>query len=140
MSSRPPGTRRRHVEAVIRNYLRLPGTPLRASRRDRRLAAQLHDRGVPLRVIWAAFVLAATRRVLRSPQQRKLEKIRTLHYFLGAIDEVLDTGLDQGYVEYLAAKIAPFVKQKEALLASPPQCPSTASSTTGQKTAIPDGR
>jgi len=119
VSSHPPGTRRLYVEAVIRNYLRLPGTPLRASRRDRRLAAQLYDRGVPLRVIWAAFVLAAARRVVRSPQQRNLEKIRTLHYFLGAIDEVLDTGLDPGYVEYLAAKLTPFVKQKEALLPSP---------------------
>lgn len=135
-----PGTRQRYVDAVIRNYQRLPGTPLRASRRDRRLAAQLHDRGVPLRVIWAAFVLAAARRVVRSPHQRKLETIRTLYYFLGAVDEVLDTGVDPDYVDYLAAKIVPFVKQKEALLASQSGPSSIASSTAGQKTAIPDGR
>ena len=135
-----PGTRQRYVDAVIRNYLRLPGTPLRASRQDRRLAAQLHDRGIPLRVMWAAFVLAAARRLVRSSQQRKLENIRTLYYFLGAVDEVLDTGLDPDYFEYLAAKIVPFVKDKEALLASRAALPSTSAPSDGQKTAIPDGR
>lgn len=47
--------------------VRLPGTPLRASRRDRQLAAALHDRGVPLRVVWAAFVLTAVRWAIRGP-------------------------------------------------------------------------
>ena len=134
-----PAARQRYADAVIRNYLRLPGTPLRASRQDRRLAAQLHDRGVSLRVMWAAFVLAAARRVVRSSQQRKLEKIRTLYYFLGAVDEVLEAGVEPDYVEYLAAKIVPFVKEKEALLASRAAMPSTSASSTGQKTAISDG-
>ena len=111
--------RQAYINAIVTNYLRLPGTPLRASRRDRRLAAVLHDRGVPLRVVWAAFVIAAVRWAVRGPQQRKLETIRTLHYFLPAIDEVLDTSPDSDYVEYLAARLRPFVAEKERLLASP---------------------
>ena len=100
------------------NYVRLPGTPLRASRRDRKLAAELYDRGVPLRVVWAAFVIAAARWTIRSPQQRKLDAIRTLYYFVPAIDEVLDTSPDPGYVQYLAGKLRPFVAEKDRLLAS----------------------
>jgi len=113
-------TRQRYVDAVLRNYLRLPGTSLRASRRDRRLAAALYDRGIPLPVVWAAFVMAGTRWAVRTPQQRKLEPIRTLHYFLTAIDEVLDTTPEPGYIKYLAAKLQPFVKDKEDRLASTP--------------------
>jgi hypothetical protein len=110
--------RQAYVNAVVTNYLRLPGTPLRASRRDRRLAATLHDRGVPLRVVWAAFVIAGVRWAIRGPQQRKLETIRTLYYFLPAIDEVLKTSPDSDYVQYLAARLRPFVAEKERLLAS----------------------
>ena len=113
-------TRQRYADALLHNYIRLPGTPLRASRRDRRLAVALYDRGIPLEVVWAAFVMAAARWAIRSPQQRKLEPIRTLYYFLPAIDEVLNTAPEAGYIDYLAEKLQPFVKDKEARLASPP--------------------
>ena len=111
-------SRQLYVDRVVASYLRLPGTPFRASRRDRRLAAALCDRGVPLRVVWAAFVIAAARWAIRGPQQRKLDKIRTLYYFLPAVDEVLDISPEPGYVQYLAAKLRPFVAEKERLLAS----------------------
>jgi hypothetical protein len=107
-----------YVNAVVTNYLRLPGTPLRASRSDRRLAAALYDRGIPLRVVWAAFVVAAARWVIRGPHQRRLDKIRTLYYFLPAIDEALEAQPEPDYVRYLAAKLAPHVAEKERLLAS----------------------
>ena len=64
--------RQSYVDSVVRNYLRLPGTPLRASRQDRRLAAALYDRRIPIRAVWAAFVIAATRWAIRTPQQRPL--------------------------------------------------------------------
>lgn len=112
--------RQAYVDSVVRNYLRLPGTPLRASRRDRQLAAALHDRCIPLRVVWAAFVMAGVRWALRSPQQRRLEAIRTLSYFVPAIDEVLTTPPESSYIQYLATKLRPFVIEKEAQLASPP--------------------
>lgn len=123
--------RQAYVNAVAANYVRLPGTPLRASRQDRRLAAALHDQGIPLHVVWAAFVLAAARRAIRSPTQRTLDPIRTLYYFLPAIEEVLACTPEPDYVQYLAAKLRPLVTEKEALLAS---------SRHGQIPAIPDGR
>ncbi len=110
--------RQAYVNAVVQNYVRLPGTPLRASRRDRKLAAALYDRRVPLRVVWAAFVIAAARWAIRSPQQRRLDVIRTLYYFVPAIDEVLDTSPDSDYVHHLAGKLRSLVTQKERLLAA----------------------
>ena len=110
--------RQAYVTAVLANYVRLPGTPLRASRRDRQLAATLHERGVPLRAIWAAFVIAASRRAIRGPAQRKLDTIRTLYYFLPTIDEVLELQPDPDYIHYVAAKLRPLVAEKERLLAS----------------------
>ena len=111
-------TRQAYVNAVARHYVRLPGTPLRASRRDRKLAAALYDRRIPLQVVWAAFVIAAARWTIRSPQQRKLDAIRTLYYFLPAIDEMLNTSLDPGYVQYVAGKLRLFVAEKDRLLAA----------------------
>jgi hypothetical protein len=114
--------RQAYVNAVVNNYVRLPGTPLHPSRRDRQLAGALHDRNVPLQVVWAAFVLAGVRWTIRGSEQPPLEPIRTLYYFLPAIDEVLDTQPDPGYVQYLAAKLGPFVAEKEARLkAAPPR-------------------
>jgi hypothetical protein len=112
----PTCRRQLYADAVLKNYIRLPGTPLRASRRDRLLAAALYDRGIPLPVVWAAFVIAAARWAIRSPQQRKLAAIRTLYYFVPAIDEVLDTPPDPGYVEYLASKLQSLVAEKDRRL------------------------
>ena len=122
-------TRQLYVDRVIRNYLRLPGTTLRASRRDRYLAAHLYDRGIPIHIVWAALAMVAARWALRSPQQLPLPPIRTLYYFLPAIDEAFSALPEPGYIQYLAAKLRPFVREKEARL-----------STAGQNTAIPGGR
>jgi len=108
--------RQAYIHAVVRNYLRLPGTPLRASRGDRRFAGVLYDQRLPLRVVYAAFVLAIARREVRSPSAPRHPAIRTLHYFCAALDEILETQPDQAYIEYLATKIKPLVAQKDALL------------------------
>lgn len=108
--------RQAYVDVVVTNYVRLPGTPSRASRQDRRFARSLHEQCVPLRVVYAAFVLAIARREIRSAIQPRLKSIRTLRYFQGAIDEVLSVGLDPAYVHYLAAKIKPLVAEKDATL------------------------
>jgi hypothetical protein len=108
--------RQAYVNAVATHYVRLPGTPLRASRRDRQLAGILYDRRIPLATVWAAFVIAATRWAIRGPEQRTLETIRTLYYFLPAIDEVLETSPEPGYVQYLAGKLGPFVAEKRIRL------------------------
>jgi len=111
---RPPDQERIYIEAVLATYSSLPGTPARPSRQDRRLARDLCRRGVPLRTVRTALLLAAARRTLRSGPP--LPPVRTLHYFLPAIEEVLEIPPDPGYVEYLAAKLKPFASQKSALL------------------------
>ena len=108
--------RQAYVNAVVTNYLRLPGTPLRASRLDRAFARQLFEQRVPLRLVYAAFVLAVARREIRSPNLDRLPPIRTLRFFQGAIDEAIQTQLDPDYVRYLAAKIRPLVTEKHAAL------------------------
>ena len=107
---------RLYIEAVIREYLWLPGTPRRACRQDRRLAAALYEQAVPLPAVHAALLLAAARRTLRSSHLMPLPPIRTLHYFLPVIEEVLHRPPEPGYVEYLAGKLRPFASQKTALL------------------------
>ena len=108
--------RQAYVNAVVRNYVRLPGTPLRASRGDRQFARVLAEKRVPLRVVYAAFVLAIARREIRSPSLCRLPAIRTLRFFQGAIDEVGETPPDPAYIHYLAAKINPLVAEKERAL------------------------
>jgi hypothetical protein len=108
--------RQAYVNAVVSNYARLPGTPLRPSRNDRHFAGVLYQQRVPLRVVYAAFVLAIARREIRSPSLCRLPAIRTLRFFQGAIDEVGETPPDPAYIHYLAAKISPLVADKELAL------------------------
>jgi hypothetical protein len=113
---RPADQERLYLEAVLQTYTALPGTPERPSRTDRQLARQLCRQGIPLRAIRAALILAAARRAIRSGPP--LPKVRTLYYFLPAIDEVLATAPDPGYVEYLAGKLQPMIAEKERVLAA----------------------
>lgn len=113
-----------YIAAVVNNYVRLPGTPLHPSRADRRFAALLYARRVPLRVVYAAFVLAVARRELRPADLPAHPAIRTLHFFEGAIDEVLTTNPAQGYVQHLADRIRPLVERKAAPGGAPTPPPS----------------
>ena len=110
---RSPDLERVYFEAVLATYSSLPGTPAQPSRQDRRLARELCRRGVPLRIVRTALLLATARRTLRSGPP--LPPVRTLHYFLPAIQEVLDQPPDPGYAEYLDAKLKTFASQKTAL-------------------------
>jgi hypothetical protein len=111
---RPADQERVYLDAVLATYSSLPGTPIQPSRRDRALARELCRRGVPLRTVRTALLLAAARRTLRSGPP--LAPVRTLHYFLPAIQEVIELPPDPAYVDYLAAKLKPFASQKTALL------------------------
>lgn len=139
--------RQAYVNAIVGNYVRLPGTPLRASRGDRHFARVLYEQRVPLHVVYAAFVLAIARREIRSPSLPRLPAIRTLHFFQGAIDEVVETQPDPAYIDYLATKIKPLVAEKETALRTAAQCnvlrPAAAPnalSTNCQKPAVSDRR
>lgn len=111
---RPPDHERVYLEAVLGLYCSLPGTPEHPSRQDRQLARELCRRSVPLRVVRAALMLAAARRTIRSGPA--LPQVRTLHYFLPAIDEVLEHPQDPDYLAYLAAKLQSFTSTKGPLL------------------------
>ena len=66
---------------------------------------KLQERGVPLFTLEEAFLLAAARRCFRAPDTQPLSPIRSLHYFLPVIEEVLAKPLADGYSEYLKSKL-----------------------------------
>jgi len=108
-----------YLDTVLTLYHKLPDTPQRHSRYDRHLAAQLHQRQVPLPLIEAAFLLATARRLLRDPSYPPLSPIRSLHYFLPLIDELLDRPLTPTYLAYLRHKLASLHPPIEIYLLNP---------------------
>jgi hypothetical protein len=94
-----------YVHHVLEAYRKTPGTMKTVRRPDRLLAAQLHQRGVPLEAIENAFVLAAARRMTRPPDAPPLGAIRSLAYFLPVIEEVLDLHVSPEYFQHLRHKL-----------------------------------
>jgi hypothetical protein len=74
-------------------------------RADRLLASQLYQRGISVKVIENALVLAATRRLIRPTTAPPLGTIRSLAYFLPMIEEVLELRVSPEYFEYLRHKL-----------------------------------
>ena len=73
---------------------------------DRRLAIELYRRGVPIEIFRAAIRLAALCRLLRDPALPQLAPVRSLHYYLPVLDELLRTPPDPAWLDYLAARLA----------------------------------
>jgi hypothetical protein len=92
-------------QTVVDLYLRLPETPRRLSRFDLRLVRQLGERQIPLPVIETAFLLATVRRAARRPDALPLGPIRSLHYFMPVIDELLARPVPESYRTYLRSKV-----------------------------------
>jgi hypothetical protein len=109
---------RRYVRAVLARYLWLPDTPSQSSRHDRRLARSLYERGVPVLVVEAALLLAATRRALREPWLEPLPRVRSAHYYLPIVAEVLDNPRepDLDYMTCLLRRLRPLAELKQARL------------------------
>jgi hypothetical protein len=97
------------LERFLRLYLALPHTPSRASRYDRRLAIELRQRRISWEAVETALLLAMARRCLRDPSLAPLPPIRSLHYFLPVIEEVLSMEISPDYVRYLKRKLAPYL-------------------------------
>jgi hypothetical protein len=95
-----------YVRQVLAAYRKTPGTMGTVRRADRLLAAQLYQRGLSLKVIENALVLAATRRLIRPSEAPPLGTIRSLAYFLPVIEEVLTSPVSPEYFEYLRYKLA----------------------------------
>ena len=95
-----------YIRQVLEAYRKTPGTMGMVRRADRTLAAQLYQRGLSVKVIENALLLAATRRMIRPTDAKPLGTIRSLAYFLPVIEEVLELHVNPDYFEYLRHKLA----------------------------------
>jgi hypothetical protein len=100
-----PQNRQRYIKQALDLYRAIPGTMGRIRREDRQLAADLHDRGINLAALEVAFVLAAARRCFRSPDAHPLTPIRSMHYFIPVIEEILVNPPAAEYLAYLKSKL-----------------------------------
>ncbi len=94
----PQGTdtataRERYVRALLELYVSTPGVLGHVRRADRELAGQLYDRRIPFYVVADAFIVAAARRARHNAFSTPLPAIRSLHYFVGVVRELLDRPL-----------------------------------------------
>jgi hypothetical protein len=94
-----------YVRRLLAAYRSTPGTAGVVRRPDRVLAAQLHQRGVPLEAVENAFVPAAARRLIRPVGAAPLGTIRSLAYFSPVIEEVLQLQVSQDYFQHLRHKL-----------------------------------
>jgi hypothetical protein len=94
-----------YIRQVLEAYRKTPGTMGTVRRADRTLAAHLYQRGLSVKVIENALVLAATRRMIRPTDAPPLGTIRSLAYFLPAIEEVLELRVSPDYFQYLRHKL-----------------------------------
>jgi hypothetical protein len=96
---------RDYVCRLLDAYRVTPGTCGAVRRADRVLAAQLHERGVPIEEVENAFVLAAARRLIRPVGAAPLGTIRSLAYFVPVIEEVQQLQVGQEYFQHLRYKL-----------------------------------
>jgi hypothetical protein len=109
IDSNPAG----YVATVLALYLSLPETPIRTNAMDHRHARLLQQRDVPLRVVESAFLLASLRRLIRPKDVPPLSPIRSLAYFLPAIEELLADPSPDNYLDYLRLKLNRILNSKE---------------------------
>lgn len=100
-----------YVQKLLEAYQHTPGTTGQVRPPDRLLAAQLQQRGIPLRTVQNALVLAAARRIFRPPEAPPLTTVRSLAYFVPVIEELLTTQVSEDYFQYLRRKLEPFYFQ-----------------------------
>ena len=100
-----------YIRQVLEAYRKTPGTMGTVRRPDRALASQLFQRGVAVSVIENAFVLAATRRLMRPTDAPPLGTIRSLAYFLPVIEEVQGLRVSPDYFQYLRQKLERFASK-----------------------------
>ena len=94
-----------YVRRVLDAYRVTPGTCGAVRKADRAFALALHARGVPLEAVENAFVLAASRRIVRSFDAPPLGVVRSLAYFGPVIEEVLESTVSQHYYQYLRSRL-----------------------------------
>jgi hypothetical protein len=93
-----------YIKQLLELYRQTPGTLGRIRREDLLLALEFHKRGIALPILEKAFLLATARRYLRDPKAPPLGPVRSLHYFVPVVDELLANPLPDSYFDYLQAK------------------------------------
>jgi hypothetical protein len=86
----PQATQNAYVRELLRAYVATPGVLGCVRRADRELAGRLYDQCVPLYAIQNALLVAAARRLRNNAFDTPLPPIRSLHYFLPVLKEILD--------------------------------------------------
>ena len=94
-----------YVRQVLEAYRTTPGTTGTVRRPDRLLAEQLYRRGLSVKVVENALVLATARRLMHSADAPPLGTIRSLAYFLPVIEEVLELRVSPEYFQYLRHRL-----------------------------------
>jgi hypothetical protein len=90
------------VRRVLDAYRRTPATTGHIRPADRRLARELHARGVSVQTVDDAFLLASVRRFALPLPSGLPPTVRSLAYFLPVVHELLATPVNDGYRRYLA--------------------------------------
>ncbi len=111
-------TKKDYVRRILAAYCRTPGTTGVIRRNDRLLAADLYARGVSATIVENALVLAASRRIFRSPDAAPLLPIRSLHYLIPVIDEVNHLHISQDYFRYLRFRLDQIIQRKQDTVTS----------------------
>jgi hypothetical protein len=109
-----------YVKKALELYRHTPGTMGRVRQQDRRLAGELYHRGVALGTLEEALTLAAARRCFRPPDALPLSPIRSFHYFVPVIEELLANPLPADYFKYLKQKLAKIRKVPGKMLLGAP--------------------
>jgi hypothetical protein len=99
-----------YIHAVLAAYRRSPDVVGRVRAADRRFAVTLFERGVGLRLVEEALVLAIAR---RQAGNQPHEPIRSLHYFGPVIEELMRRPLPAGYADYLRQRLSPDPARRE---------------------------
>jgi len=90
MSAPSPQPEEGYVREVLRLYVATPTVSGHVRRADRILAQRLYHQRVPLHAVRNAFIIGAARRVLHNGFSTPMPPVRSLHYFVPLLREVLD--------------------------------------------------
>lgn len=94
-------SRSAYLAEAIQLFLEDPDTPKTPSPADWQIAADLHDRRLPLETLKVAFKLAFLRRHKRQTASAPLPPIRSLAYFRAVALNLTPEELEPTYVQYL---------------------------------------
>jgi hypothetical protein len=90
---------------VIRLYRATPTVLGHVRRADRVLARRLFEQRIPIHVVRDALILGAARRVLHNGFSSPMPPVRSLHYFLPLVRDILDRPPGYREIDQLVAHL-----------------------------------